>query len=198
MAIINPIGALPVYLSLAPDQQAIEVPRTARMAAIAVFITLTLFMVFGQHILDFFSISLASFRVGGGILLLLMAISMLHGQLSTAKHTKQEALESTQKETIAVVPLAIPILSGPGAISTVIILSHQAFSWPQKLILFVVIVICTIATYAILRLAKPLNRLLGLIGSNIATRVMGLILSAIAVEFIAEGIKGLMPGFAAP
>lgn len=196
IAIINPIGAVPVYLTLVPDQQAANVNYIALVACLSMFITLFLFQIFGQHVLDFFSISLESFRVGGGILLLLMAISMLHGRSSDVHQTWEEVSEGTTRETIAVVPLAIPMLSGPGAVGTIIILSKQAATWSQNVSLFLVLVACAVCVYGVLRLARPLNRLLGVAGTNIATRIMGLILAAVAVEFITDGLRALLPGLA--
>ena len=151
---------------------------------------------FGEVILHFFGISIHSFRVGGGILLLLMAVSMLHARISPIVQSKEEAEESIDKESVAVVPLAIPLLAGPGAISTVIIDAHKASGFMHYSIITIEIVMLSIILWIVLRFSPLISQRISATGINIATRIMGLILAAIAVEFIATGLKGLFPHLA--
>ena len=143
--------------------------------------------------MQFFGISIHSFRVGSGILLLLIAISMLHARVSPVSQTKAEAEESKERESIAVVPLAIPLLAGPGAISTVIIDAHKATGIAHYTIIATEIMLLSFILWIVLRLAPLISKHISATGINIFTRIMGLILAAIAVEFIANGLKGLFP-----
>ena len=197
-AVLNPVGSLPIYLSLTGDRRASEAGRIAVITAVSVFVTLTAFMLLGEHLLRFFGIGLPAFRAGGGILILLMAVSMLQGRVSTVKHTEPEASESAQRDTVAIVPLAIPVLAGPGSISTVMLVMHEAETWRERLALFAAILFCALLIYGLFRAAQRLRDRIGILGINIVTRVMGLILAAIAVQFIAQGLVQLLPGLGAP
>ena len=147
----------------------------------------------GQPLLRFFGISLPSFRVGGGIPILLMAIAIMQARLSRTQRTPEEA---ATKDGIAVVPLGISLVAGPGAISTIIIYAHQATAWPYKLFLIFASIPVSGSVWVALRLADPISRMLGKTGINIVTRLFGLILTAVAVEFIAGGLGRLLPGLA--
>jgi len=164
------------------------------MASISVAVVLVLAAVIGQQILVLFGITIASFKVGGAILILLMAISMMHATPSREKQTPEEAREAEIKESIAVVPLAIPLLSGPGAISTTIIYATERSSLGHlgAIILCCLLVAC--ATWLALRLATPVSKWLGETGVNIAIRLMGLLLAAVAVEIFTSGLVVLLPG----
>jgi len=126
LAILNPFGVVPVFISMTGDQSQKQVRRTINLVAVSVATILLSALFFGDAILAFFGISIDSFRVGGGILILLMAVSMLQGKQSSVKQTAEEADESIEKESVAVVPLAMPLLVGPGAISTVILAAHKS------------------------------------------------------------------------
>lgn len=195
-AILNPPGAIPVLMSLAADQSHQDRMATAKMATFAVFVILLTALFFGEALLDFFGISIHSFRVGGGILILMMALSMMHARASDAKQTKAESLEAASRESIAVVPLAMPILAGPGAISAVILFGHRATSWEHYSTAAVLLCVLSLVIYPFLRFSSAISLRLGQTGINIMTRVMGLILAAISVEFIAVGLKGLFPALA--
>lgn len=129
LAIVNPIGAVPIFVAVTSDQTASDRVRTSRTTAIAVGITLLAAALAGQAILRFFGIDLDAFRVGGGLLILLMAIHMLQGSPNRARNTPEETQEGVAKDEVAVVPLAIPLLAGPGSISTVIITAQNAVGW---------------------------------------------------------------------
>ena len=193
-AILNPLGAIPIYLSLMADRHPEEMHRTALKTAIAVAVILTLAVWVGDALLSFFGIGIPAFRIAGGLLVLIIAIAMFGATTSTARHTDAEQAEAVAKNDIAVVPLAIPLLAGPGAISLTIVDAHQAGSWPDKLMFCLGIVGVAAIVWMVLRLAEPIGQRLGTGGLNIATRVMGLILAAMAVQFMADGMLELFPG----
>jgi multiple antibiotic resistance protein len=189
--IINPIGAIPLFITLTRDQPIAGRKRIARVTATAVAVVLLLGVFLGDPLLQFFGISLPAFRVGGGILILMMAIAMLKGHQGEARHSPDDDAE--ERESVAVVPLAIPMLSGPGAISTTIVYAHRAHTvWDYAFLVFAALLIAAVVWIA-LYLAEPIAKRLGRYGINVTTRVMGLILAAVAVEFIAGGIAQLFP-----
>jgi multiple antibiotic resistance protein len=193
-AILNPLGVIPVYLSLTSDRNPAEMRRIALKTAIAVAIILILAAWIGDSLLGFFGIGLPAFRIAGGLLVLLIAIAMFHAKTSPARQTADERAEAESKNDISVVPLAIPLLAGPGAISLAIVDAHQVGGWPDKLIFSVGIIGIAALVWLVLRLAEPIGARLGTVGLNIGTRVMGLILAAMAVQFIADGLLVLFPG----
>lgn len=196
LAIVNPLGAIPIFLSLCSARTSKESRQIARTSAFAVAVILIIATWGGDSILSFFGINISAFRAGGGLLILLMAINMLHAQQSHAKQSPEEANESSSKENIAVVPLALPLMAGPGAISLVIVDAHQTVNWLDRLILSGDIIVVAIAVWAALRLATPIGEKLGITGLNIATRVMGLLLAAIGIQMITSGLIKLLPGLA--
>lgn len=193
IAIVNPIGAVPIFINLTSDQPDRDKKKTAFLAACATSTILLVALVTGEALLNFFGISIASFRVGGGILILLMAISMLHAKPSTVKHTPEELEDSAERQTIAVVPLGTPLLAGPGAISAVILNAQRYSSPTHYLLLGLEIVIVGLAIWLILRVAPLVATYLSKTGINIVTRIMGLIMAAVGVEFIANGLRQLFP-----
>ena len=194
LAILNPIGAIPIFIALTSDQNPQQRLATARMAARAVAIVLLVAAFLGAYILRFFGISIASFQVAGGMVIMLLAFSMLQARSSGYRHTPEEAAEGMQKEAVAVVPLAIPLLAGPGTMVTVIIAHHRSGTWLGSLLLVADILVTAGVAYFALRLSGPLSRRLGVAGINISTRIFGLVLAAIAVTFIASGLSALFPG----
>ena len=195
-AIVNPIGSLPIFISATDGWSTEDRARTARTAAFTVFLVLVASAFFGDGILAFFSISIPSFQVGGGILLMLIAISMMHGKQSHARQTPEEAEAVAEREVIAIVPLSIPLLAGPGAISSMIISAQQSSSLLGHVLLVLPVAAVCLLTWLVLGLSVRIAHRLGTIGINIVTRLMGLILAAMAVEFIAHGITGLFPTLA--
>jgi len=135
ISISNPIGVIPIFVTLTGGQTRREQHVTARRTCLAFGIVLLVILVAGEPILRFFGITIASFKVAGGIIILLMAIAMVHGRVSGAKHTKEESEDAADKDSLAIVPLAIPLLAGPGAISTVIVYSNQGSTFMHYLIL---------------------------------------------------------------
>lgn len=193
-AIVNVIGSVPIFVSATEGWPETQRARIARTIALTVFTVLTLSVFIGDRMLDFFGISIASFQVGGGILLLLIAISMMHAKQSGARQTAEEAQEAAEREAIAIVPLSIPLLAGPGAISSMIIAAeHSGGFWGHVSLIAPVTVVCVLV-WGILLLATGIANRLGMIGINIVTRLMGLILAAMAIEFMARGLGSLFPG----
>ncbi|OIO70725.1 MAG: amino acid transporter [Zetaproteobacteria bacterium CG12_big_fil_rev_8_21_14_0_65_55_1124] len=196
LAIVNPWGAVPIFISLIGEVGKAERQRIINRVAAAVGLILLASLIFGEPMLQFFGISIHSFKVGGGILLLLIAISMLNARVSPIVQTRAEADESRDKESIAVVPLAIPLLAGPGAISTVIIDAHKATGIAHYAIIGGEIVALSLILWLVLRLSPLITQRISATGINVFTRIMGLILAAIAIEFMASGLKGLFPALA--
>ncbi len=197
VSIVNPVGAIPVLIKLTEAQTPEERRRTCRRTALTTALVLLVSLALGETILSFFGITIASFRVGGGILIMMIAFSMLHAQTSPIRHTEEEARDSLERDTVAVVPLGIPLLAGPGAISTVILNAQHYSSTPHYLILVIEILAVALTVQLCLGSASFIARLLGRTGINIVTRIMGLIMTAVGVEFIAAGLKQLFPILAA-
>lgn len=193
LAIIEPFGVIPMFISMTSDQTDEQRKKTVNMMSIAVLIILWLSLLVGEALLQGFGISIDSFRVGGGILILLMGISMLNAKTSPMRQTTAEANEVQHKESVAIVPLAIPLLAGPGAISSMILVTHKSSDFMHYVILAVGILIMTLLIWGLFRLSPLISRHLSQTSLNVINRIMGLILAAIAVEFIASGLKGLFP-----
>jgi multiple antibiotic resistance protein len=193
LALINPIGAIPFFLSLTTQQSSAEKYRIIRVTSISVFCVVAISALLGQHIMRFFGITVGSLETGGGIIMLLMAINMLNAQIGNTRATAEETQEAENKDSIAVVPLAIPLLTGPGTISTVIVYANKSHRWFDLLSLVAIGVVLALIVYFALRLAEPIARWIGRTGINIGTRLMGLMLAALAVEFIVDGLKTLLP-----
>jgi multiple antibiotic resistance protein len=192
-AIVNPIGSVPIFISATDGWNRQQKLRTANVVALTVFLVLAASALFGEGILAFFSITIPSFQVGGGILILLIAINMLHAKQSHSKQTPEEAKTMEERDVIAIVPLSIPLLAGPGAISSMIIAAQDSTTFGAQLSLLIPILMVALLVWLSLQLSSYIAGKLGTIGINIVTRLMGLILAAMAVEFIAHGMSGLFP-----
>ncbi len=196
IAVINPIGAVPIFLSLTTGMKDAERKKISRTTTYAVFLILIASLLLGEAILDFFGITISSFRVAGGILILLMAISMMHAKTDGIKRTDEEAQESEHLKSIAVVPLAIPLLAGPGAISTVILYAHRDTTILHYVMIALVIFIVCFLLFLAFRAVKYISRYLTQTAVNVFARLMGLVLAAIAIEILANGLRGLFPDLA--
>ena len=200
LAIVNPLAIVPFFIhytqGFTPEQRR----RTVSTAAFSAFLVIAGSALLGLRILEFFGISLASFQVGGGMLLLISALNMLNAQPAEAKPNSHELEDGAQKAamgaSIAVVPLTIPLLTGPATISTVVIYADQARNWVQLAALVGYGVVIAAATWLALSLAEPISRVLGRTGIKVLTRLMGLILAALAVEVMALGLVKLFPSLA--
>jgi len=195
IAILDPFIAVPIFLSLTANRSAAERLHTVKVVTVTVFAVLTGASIAGEAILQLMGGSLASFRVGGGLVLLLMALAMLNARTGDVRQTAQEASEMEQANGVGVVPLAIPLLAGPGAISTVIVASHGG-NLLHRLIVAACIALACAVLWLILRLAAPVGRRMGTTGLNIANRLLGLLLAAFAIESMATGLKALFPALA--
>ena len=189
IAIVDPIGCLPLFLSLTGQHKKINKKNVVKMTAITVFIILVTSLFLGDKILNMFGISMPSFQICGGILLLIMAISMMLG--------KHQIIESGQngksdKELIAFVPLSIPLLAGPGAMSNMIIAAHQAPNLINQSFLILPCLAVSLLIWLTLSFAENISRVIGAIGTKIITRVMGLLLGSMAIEFITRGILDII------
>ncbi|MCW8956398.1 MAG: NAAT family transporter [Gammaproteobacteria bacterium] len=194
--ILDPFAAIPIFLGLTHHYSSHERHRAVNIAAVTVLIVLMASALFGDAILTGLGTSLPSFRVGGGTVLLLMALTMLRSETAKMLPTQEQPLAANIRENIAVVPIAIPLLAGPGSISTVIIEVHRSGSTFHIFWVLAVICLMCLSLWLILRLATPIGRVLGPIGLNILNRLFGLILCAIAVEIMANGLRELFPGLA--
>ncbi len=193
LVILDPPIVIPMFLHATADETPSRRRRTARVTAATVVLILCLSVLVGQWLLGWLGIRVSAFRVGGGILLMLMAISMMQARVSPTLQTPEEALEAQEKEAVAVVPLAMPLLAGPGAISTMIIYSHKAAGWEHKAVLCGIVALSGLVCWLALELASAIEPWLGRTGLNVMTRIMGLLLISTAVEFIAIGLQDLFP-----
>ena len=196
IALVNPLGVLPMFISLTRDFTEVQRQNAIRTAALTVVTVIVVCALLGEHIIQFFGISTASLQVSGGLLILLMALNMLNAQPGGARTTMEERDEAEHKHTIGVVPLGIPLLTGPGAMSTVIVMAHNAKRTMDYLVIIGSGVVIAALVWLTLQMAQPIARTLGRIGINIATRIMGLLVAAVAVEFIVDGLTTMIPALA--
>lgn len=198
VAIVNPFGVLPIFVSMTAHQYEAERKKTNLHMCIAMCIILLVSLFLGQVILNIFSISLSSFRIAGGVLIITIAMSMISGKLGEQKQNKEEkAADITDYGNVAVVPLAMPIMAGPGTISSTIVWASRYNSWIDLAGFTIAIIIFSIAAYFLFRSAHYVVGALGKTGSNVVTRIMGLILMALGIEVAAAGLIHLFPGLAA-
>ena len=201
LVLINPFSALSIYLDLTQNHSTKEKRRIARTAALAVFIVIIVFALSGGILLKVLGISVGSFQVGGGILVLLIAISLMNGTATPANpkidpHSEehQSAQQARRNEkAIAVVPIAIPITIGPGGISTVIIYSSAAKNYSDIALIIISGFLVSLICYFILVVAGRISKRLGTTGLTILNRIMGMMLAAISVEIIVAGLKSIFP-----
>jgi multiple antibiotic resistance protein len=195
LAIVNPIGVIPFFIHFTQHFSPEQRRRTIRISAFTAFVVIALSALAGMKIIEFFGISIASFQVGGGTLLLISALSMLNAQPAESKPS--DVTEGDQKldagDSIAVVPLAIPLLTGPATISTMVIYSQRTTVWWETAALMGYGIVVAAATWLSFSASGRIAKLLGRTGINVMTRLMGLILAALAVEIMADGLVQLFP-----
>lgn len=198
VVIVNPLLGVSAIATLTAGDSAAHRRLTARYAALTIGVVLTASALAGEFLLSLFGIDIPEFKVGGGILILLMAISMLNARTGNTRQTPEEHDEARDKNQVGVVPLGIPLLAGPGAISSAIIYAQKAGSiWGMGLLLADIWLVALLSWLA-MRSSDRLTGLIGRTGINIATRIMGLILAAIAIGFVASGLRTLFPVLAGP
>ncbi|WP_141734554.1 MarC family protein [Oligoflexus tunisiensis] len=189
-AIVDPVAVIPVYLSLTDRYSAHERAAVSLKACGIATVILCVFAITGEGIFRLFGISIPAFRIAGGILLLLLGIAQLDAHRERVK--TEEENESFARDDISIFPLATPLLAGPGSISTVVLQSSQIHGPLQTTLLLIAILLVFVATYFLLKSAPHLYRFLGQTGINLVTRIMGIILTAIAIQFIIDGIMGVI------
>jgi multiple antibiotic resistance protein len=182
--IVDPIAVVPTFLAMTPEETPAGRIRMARIACIVMVAVLFAFALLGQRILQFLGIGLPAFQIAGGIVLLLIALDMLRAQRSRVQETREETAAGTAKDDIAVTPLAVPMLAGPGAISTAILLHNKAAGFTEEVLLCAAILFVGAITYGILHFSAYGARWLSPIAMRITTRIMGLLLAAVAIQFI--------------
>jgi multiple antibiotic resistance protein len=197
LAIVNPLAIVPFFIHYTQGFTREQRKRTILVASFSAFVVIAASALLGIRILEFFGISLASFQVGGGMLLLTSALNMLNAKPAEAKPSTNEMVEGAEKAamgaSIAVVPLTIPLLTGPATMSTVVIYAERAQTILQLAVLVGYGVVIGLVTAICFGLAGPIARVLGKTGINVLTRLMGLILAALAVEVMSEGLGKLFP-----
>jgi multiple antibiotic resistance protein len=190
---LDPIGNVPIFLTITPHNSEAERAAMVTRAVLVVFGVLVLFALCGNLIFRLFGVTIEAFRIVAGLLLLKIAFDMMEAKPARVRHTPEEDAEGAQRHDVAIIPLAIPLLSGPGSISNVIALTGQATKSPKVLtafsLLLLAIALNALIAFVSLRSATAITRLLKESGMRILTRVMGLILAAIAVQFVLTGIK---------
>jgi len=187
--IVDPFAVIPSFLAMTVRDSPAQRRVLARRGAWTCAITLTLFALGGSMIFTIFGITIGAFKIAGGVLMGLNALDMVQARRSQQRETAVETAEGIQKDDIGILPLGVPMLAGPGAISTVMVLALGAKTLAATVAVYVSIVVTSLLTYVVLSAASLVERRLGQTGMRILTRLMGLVLSAIAVQFILDGIK---------
>ncbi len=192
LALINPLGVTPVFLTMTSDLTQKQRVKTAFTAVLTAFITLTIFAFAGQLLFKFFGISVAAFRVAGGIIFFMMGFDMLNARVSRLKYDSADV--EKEMNDIAVTPLGIPMIAGPGSITNAIVLMDDADTFSHKIILPVAILVVLLATFFAMVAGGSITRFLGETGNRIMLKLMGLIMMVIAVEFFFAGLKPILQG----
>jgi multiple antibiotic resistance protein len=194
-AVLDPFLAVPIFVSVTASRTAAYRARLAGVVTLTVFLVLAGAAMFGEALLRVLGTSLPAFQVGGGLVLLLMALAMLNAQVGEMRQTRAEARELEEREYSGIVPLAVPLLAGPGAISTTIIAAQPGGVLHALVLIGCIVLVCALL-WGMLRLADLISSRLGTTGLNIATRLLGLLLAAIAIQTMADGLRVLFPGLA--
>ncbi len=189
--IVDPIATVPVFLAMTPTDTPGQRTHMARLACWIMAGVLVGFSLAGKWVFTFLGITLPAFQIAGSIVLLIVSLDMLRAERSRVRETQEETIAGTEKEDIAITPLAVPLLAGPGAISTVVLLQSRANGWTQQAALLGCILAVSLATYLILRFSARSARWISPIAMKITTRLMGLLLAAIACQFMVNALKDL-------
>lgn len=193
-AIMNPIVAVPYFVSLTEDGSEAQRQRLALLVTVAVLVSLVAAALFGREILSFFAISVSSFRIAGGVIVFLMGLSLLNAKLTSNCDAPAPTDRPVSRASEAICPLAFPLLVGPGSIATIILRSESAKSLGDFVIIGAVILSMVTITYLVLRAARPLARMVGQSGLTVLTRLIGMIVAAIAVDMVVIGVRAIVPG----
>ena len=201
LAITNPLGSLAIFIGLVSNYSENKRKRTAKQAGIAIFVILVIVTWGGTLILSFFGITPAAFESAGALVIILLGLSMIRGEGGKTAHkdysmhfTEAEKEAAEDKETVAVIPIAIPIVAGPGAITTIIIHSHTLHTFMDRVVTSVMCAVIALILFICFHYSGQINRIVGVNGIKITTRIMGLVLMAMAFQMLGNGLIGLMPG----
>ena len=186
--IVDPIACIPTFLALTADGDSAERRHLAKRASWTCFLVLAGFAMAGTFIFKMFGITLPAFRIAGGLIMILIGLDMVQARRSQTKETPAETEQAMEKEDVGIIPLGMPMLAGPGSISTVIALMAQSVNWAHSILILVSVALTAILCYWTLAAADRLGRRMGDTGIRILTRFMGLMLMAIAVQFILSGL----------
>jgi multiple antibiotic resistance protein len=190
IVIVDPIAAVPTFLAITPTDTAEQRVRMARMACLTAAFVLAGFGLAGQYLFQVLGITMPAFQIAGGIILLMVALDMLRARKSETRETPAETEEGAHKSDVAITPMAIPLLAGPGACSTVLLLQHQADNTSKQLALYGSIAAVCLASFVVFWFAAKQAKYMSPIAMRITTRLMGLLLAAIAVQFVLSGLTG--------
>ncbi len=190
-AIVNPVSGVMTFVSITTHMRQADKTYIAKRSVVIACIIAIIFSISGEIILKLFNITADSLRIAGGVLLFLVAIDMLFARTTRESITSEELKDAEQRENVSVFPIAMPLLTGPGAITTIIVLIRTAGSLDLKLIVIGAILLTFFITFLIFRFSDYFNKVVGMTGTLVMTRLMGLFLGAIAVDFISTGIKGI-------
>jgi len=193
--IVDPLASVPAFLAMTPQDTPEQRIKTARLACFVMAVVLLMFAVAGKIIFKFFGITMPAFQIAASIVLLIVALDMLRAQRSRVQETDEETSAGAEKADIAITPLAIPMLAGPGAISTAILLQNQAVGVAKHAVLYASIVAVSFASYLIFRISARGAQWLNPMAIKIVTRIMGLLLAAVAIQFLINGLKALKGDF---
>jgi multiple antibiotic resistance protein len=189
--LVDPFAAIPTFLAMTADSTRMRRRHMALRAAWTCFIVLAVFGVGGSFIFNLFGITLPAFKIAGGIILGLIGLDMLQARRSPTKETPGDTEECLEKQDVGIIPLGIPMLAGPGSISTVMVLVSQAADWRHAAVIFSAIAFTSVISYVILAAADRVRSFLRETGIRVLTRMMGLLLTAIAVQFVLNGLKDI-------
>lgn len=194
LAIVNPLSAVPIYLAMTTSYERVHRAATLRRAILTAFLVMSVFTLLGNAILGFFGITTPAFQIAGGIIFFGIGWDMLQARRSRVKTTEEEVTEGAGKEDIGIIPLGLPTLAGPGAITTVIALGSQAGDPLEKAIVYVAIVLVLGVCWLVLAAAPTVVARLGRTGLNVLTRIMGLLVTVIGVQFVINGVSTIVLG----
>ncbi|KAF5417455.1 MAG: hypothetical protein C5S49_03360 [Candidatus Methanogaster sp.] len=189
--IVNPVAGLITFISLTSEMTAGERNATVKRSVTVACLLAIVFAVSGELILRFFGITVDCLRVAGGILLFTVALDMMHARVSRESVTAEEIRDAVMREDVSIFPIAIPLLAGPGAITTVILVMREGTALELKMLVILAILLTFVISYITFRFANRINKIIGVTGSLVITRVMGLLLGAIAVNFVSIGAWNL-------
>lgn len=195
LAITNPPGSLAVFLGMTGNRTEEERQQITLITTVTVFVVLLLITWMGTPLLALFGISLPAFQITGGLIILLRALTMLHSEETPTSRTAREVGQEIKQDSIAVVPLAIPIIAGPGAMTNTIIFTHEYPTITYKIYISLGILLISIIMGVVLFFSTRINRMIGETGLKTITRIMGLILAAIAMSMITNGLNAVFPAW---